>query len=146
MTEPLKQVERVAAYGVVRDSSARVLLVQASEQSNVPGTWFLPGGGVEHGEHPEATVVREFEEETGIRVQIDHLLCVDSDVSNLDQTGEILHHVRLVYAVCLIDGSLRDEVNGSSDLARWLSASQFEQLRLARFVARVLDVAAPPPA
>ncbi len=34
------------------------------------GLWEFPGGGMEENEQPEATVVREFFEETGFRVQV----------------------------------------------------------------------------
>jgi 8-oxo-dGTP diphosphatase len=43
------------------------------------GKWMLPGGGVEHGEHPEETVVRELREETGYHVTVGALLEVGSD-------------------------------------------------------------------
>jgi len=34
------------------------------------GGWTLPGGGMEPGEHPEQTVVREVKEETGFDVDL----------------------------------------------------------------------------
>ncbi|MBP9841433.1 MAG: NUDIX hydrolase [Simkaniaceae bacterium] len=32
--------------------------------------WVLPGGGIDEGETPEAAIIREFEEETGLKVSI----------------------------------------------------------------------------
>ena len=53
---------RVAAYGVcVRDG--RILLARWTGADG-PARWTLPGGGMEHGEDPYDTVVREVEEPT----------------------------------------------------------------------------------
>ena len=48
----------------------QVLLVQRDN----PRFWELPGGGMVPGETPEATVVREVQEETGVQVEIIELL------------------------------------------------------------------------
>ena len=54
-----------AAGAVILDAQRRLLL---QEKTHEPG-WFLPGGGVDPGEHPEDTLVREVAEETGLIVK-----------------------------------------------------------------------------
>lgn len=54
----------VGVRAIVLDARRRVLLVRHTYR---PG-WHLPGGGVDAAEAPEAAVVRELHEETGIRV------------------------------------------------------------------------------
>lgn len=67
---------RVAAYAICREMD-RVLLTLAVEPDGGQ-TWTLPGGRVEHGEDPMAAVIREVEEESGLHVEVDRLLGVDS--------------------------------------------------------------------
>jgi len=57
----------VAAAALV-DSDGRVLLCQRPEGKALAGLWEFPGGKVEPGETPEACLIRELDEELGIRV------------------------------------------------------------------------------
>mgnify|MGYP001604931956 CR=1 FL=1 len=50
--------------GLVTDDEGRVLMIQ---HTYVPG-WYLPGGGVERGEIAETSLIREMQEEAGVRV------------------------------------------------------------------------------
>ena len=55
----------VAAVALI-DRDGRVLLAQRPEGKTMAGLWEFPGGKVEHGETPEAALVRELDEELGI--------------------------------------------------------------------------------
>lgn len=68
------RLQRVAAYGVITDSRGRLLLTRLNDRTERPGCWTLPGGGVDHGEHPEQVMVREVLEETGLLVRPGDLL------------------------------------------------------------------------
>ena len=59
--------DRPAAFGIaLRDDKIAMVKVTVEGQ----GTWFdLPGGGVDPGEDDLAAVVREFGEETGLKVR-----------------------------------------------------------------------------
>ncbi|MFI6008760.1 NUDIX hydrolase [Streptomyces sp. NPDC051243] len=111
---------RVAAYAIcVRDGQ---LLLARSPAPGGGFEWVLPGGGMEHGEDPYDTVVRELVEETGYLVEPTSLLGIDSSRRlfpgrfgrNVDH-----HGVRLVYEARITGGELRFEANGSTDMAAW---------------------------
>ena len=57
----------VAACALV-DADGRVLIAQRPADKAMAGLWEFPGGKIEDGERPEATLIRELREELGIIV------------------------------------------------------------------------------
>lgn len=137
----MRRVQRLAAYALLRPGPGDdVVLVQASRRSDLAGRWFLPGGGVDHGEHPDDTVVREVEEETGLQVRADRLVEVLTDVIDLPHRGVQIHTVRCVYEVTVVGGRLRPELDGSSEQVALVPTGQVDRLPLAPYVARALGL------
>ncbi|MDN3289206.1 NUDIX domain-containing protein [Streptomyces thermocarboxydus] len=116
----MRRTLRVAAYAVVvRDG--QLLLARARDDDGNP-EWVLPGGGMEHGEDPYGTVRRELEEETGYLVEVTGFLGIDSSRRTLPRRfrRRVDHQgLRLLYEARIAGGELRDEVNGSTELAAW---------------------------
>lgn len=136
----MQRRRRIAAYGVCRDRSGRILLVRASARSNTPGVWSLPGGGIDHGEHPAEAVVREIAEETGLTVEVSALRGVVSDVTEMPWRGIAVHHDRVVYDLLVSAGTLRNEPDGSSDLVAWQDQDGLAGLPLMPYAAELLGV------
>jgi 8-oxo-dGTP diphosphatase len=78
----------------VVERDGKVLLIRRGREP-FRGRYALPGGFVESGETTEDAVLRELEEETGVRGRIVSLLCVRSDPAR-DPRG---HTVSVVYVV-----------------------------------------------
>ncbi len=120
-----------------------MLLARNSAASEFPGLWGLPGGGVEQGEHPDDTVVREFAEETGLTVRVTGLHAALSDVARLPGSGDLEHTDRLVYEVTVTGGDLRNERDGTTDRVEWATP---DDRPLMPFTARLLGRPAVPAA
>ena len=87
--------------------------------SPMPGLWEFPGGKCELDETPEAAVVRESLEETGLVVR----------VTDLRRT--VTHHyphglIELHYFDCVADDSTSEPLDGSGFL--WVDASELPNL------------------
>jgi len=67
------------------------------------GKWALPGGFVEYGEKVENAIVREINEETGLKTKIRDIVGVYSD-PNRDPRG---HVITIVYLLEIQDGELK---------------------------------------
>ena len=51
------------------DADDRVLIAQRPEGKALAGLWEFPGGKIDQGERPEAALIRELQEELGIKVK-----------------------------------------------------------------------------
>ncbi len=121
------RLQRVAAYALaVRDGSdgPEVLLTRNSRRGPHPGEWTLPGGGVDHGEEPRQTVVREVREETGLTCTPGAVIDVGS--AHFEGTApsgrrEDFHALQIVYAAEVSAGEPAVmEVDGTTDATAWV--------------------------
>ena len=123
--------QRLAAYALVRRAE-EVLLTRISPLGVDPGTWTLPGGGVDHGEPPRISLEREVWEECGLRVTVGALLDVhDVHFTGTAPTGrrEDFHGVHLVFAATPLPGAGEPRVveeGGTTDAVAWVPVAAIE--------------------
>jgi 8-oxo-dGTP diphosphatase len=72
----IRPLFQVFAAAVILDEDKNILLVKSTYNRFHP--WGLPGGGLEYGEHPEEAIIREVWEETGLRVDVEKLLLINT--------------------------------------------------------------------
>jgi ADP-ribose pyrophosphatase YjhB (NUDIX family) len=132
------RVQRPAAYALVI-VDGEVLLSRVTGL----GVWTLPGGGIDHGEHPDAAVRRETFEETGLRLDEATLVDVDSrhfTGRSPSRITEDFHGVRFLYRGRMTERARPQvqEVDGSTDAAAWVSLDRLETLRVSDVVRTAL--------
>jgi 8-oxo-dGTP diphosphatase len=68
----MKDQFTLGVFAIIYDEQKNILLAHRRDMD----LWDLPGGGMNHGELPTDTAIREAKEETGFDVAIDRLLIV----------------------------------------------------------------------
>jgi len=133
------RLQRIGVYGLVRRTDA-VLLTRISALGAHPGSWTLPGGGLDHGETPRDALAREMAEETGLAATVGDLLDVhDVHFDGTAPSGrhEDFHGVHLVFRAAVPDVAEPRvvESGGTTDAVAWIPVADVEAGRVA-----VLDV------
>jgi ADP-ribose pyrophosphatase YjhB (NUDIX family) len=101
----------VGVSALIRDEQGRILLLRHTYRGSNP--WGLPGGGLKPGESLERCLLRELGEETGLRVEIVHML---SGAAHPDR-----RLVDMIYSCRLLPGEsiANFKTNAEVAEARW---------------------------
>ncbi|GAA3211436.1 NUDIX hydrolase [Actinocorallia longicatena] len=119
MTDEIRKQLRVGCYGILVEDGKLLLSRFIGGREPI---WILPGGGMDHGEHPEDAVLRELTEESGYTGEVVRLVGVGSlHNPRREWDGEVVDHqtLRILYELRLTGGELVYEVGGSTDRAEW---------------------------
>ncbi|ALV37461.1 NUDIX domain-containing protein [Streptomyces sp. CdTB01] len=108
---------------VVFDDEGRVLLGQRADNLR----WALISGIPDPGEQPAAAVVREVEEETGVRVAVERLVSVRSSRQVTYPNGDVCQFMDLCFRCRVLGGEAR--VNDDESLAvGWFSLDELPEM------------------
>ncbi len=129
--EPVRH-QRIGAYAIVL-SRRGILGTVNSAATPAPGSWALPGGGVDAEESPSEAVLREVYEETGQDIVIDRVLSLESEhwVGRfMAGTLEDFHALRVIYgATCKTPSDpVVHDVGGSTFRADWVPTRTWRTL------------------
>lgn len=91
---------RVRSCGLLVEEE-KLLLVELLSPVTNSWIWLPPGGGVEFGESLKETVVREFQEETGLKVSVQHRVHINEVIK------PPVHAIEFYYQVKRLDGILK---------------------------------------
>lgn len=84
-----EEIFHLGAKGFIFNENGNVLLLQTHSEK-----WDLPGGRVQKGEHPEATLKREVFEETGL----ENLQSIEFMLTELTEF-RIFNEIRLIFSI-----------------------------------------------
>ena len=105
----------------------QILLVNHSGLNAENTFWAPPGGGLEYGESAPEALVREFKEETGLRITIEDFLCCT------EYLKPPLHALEVFFRVDKAGGILKTgsdpEVGIDEQIIQNVKFLSFEQLR-----------------
>lgn len=116
---------RVGVGVIVEGAEGAMLL----ERRRDCGWWGLPGGKVEPGESLIDAAVREVLEETGLTVEVTHLIGVYSDpngrIVTYPDNGDVVQLIDVVVGARVLSGQIM--CSPESEEVRFFSASQLPE-------------------
>lgn len=87
----------LAVAAIIFDEEGRILLFKHTYRRY---QWGIPAGGLEYGEQPENAILREFFEETGVKIKVQKLLF-------FDVSKEFSRHASLIYLCTIVSGKFQ---------------------------------------
>lgn len=82
-----------AVKGLVRHNHRALILRRGLTSPTSPGTWEFPGGHIEFGEPPIQSLLREVREETGLEVDILHIMYAESYMPTPDRQFIVISYL-----------------------------------------------------
>lgn len=118
------------AYGIIIQDSK--LLLTEKIAGPYKGLWDLPGGAIEFGEDPKASLHREIQEKTALFAQHLELITVMSNYGHYlnNEVEYQFHHVGIIYRVSGIS-PIKDLV--PEDSIKWVDLNQLKSEELTPF-------------
>ncbi|NND01572.1 MAG: NUDIX domain-containing protein [Acidimicrobiia bacterium] len=142
-SDQVERRQRISAYAVIVKDGL-ILLARIAAGYPGSGSWTLPGGGIDWGEHPEAGMHRELYEETGLSGDVISLLGIDSLHLERKRNGKMVgfHAVRIIYHVDADGDPKVTETDGSVSESRWISLEEIVTMPTVELVTKALEMLA----
>ena len=126
--------ERIGAYGVIIKNNKIALVMK--KNGGYKGKFDLPGGGNEHNETLEETLVREVREEIGCNVTNYELLnCYTFNIHwKDDDYEEDLHHIGIIYKVDIDSDDIQSIDELDTSFSKWIDINEIDESMVTPFV------------
>ncbi|MEB3370211.1 NUDIX hydrolase [Saccharopolyspora mangrovi] len=116
----------VAVAAVVQNDQGDVLMIERTDN----GLWAIPGGAQDIGETTREAVIREVEEETGLRVEITGVTGIYSDPRHVIayDDGEVRQEFSITFEAKIVGGNVR--TSSESKRVEWVSPERIPSLNI----------------
>ncbi|HEY9331908.1 MAG TPA: NUDIX domain-containing protein [Streptomyces sp.] len=110
----------------VLNAAGRLLVIHKTDND----LWALPGGGHDIGERIAETAVREVDEETGIKVEVDGIVGLYTDPEHVlaYTDGEVRQQFSICFRAHPVGGDLR--TSSESKEVRWVDPADLAELNI----------------
>jgi 8-oxo-dGTP diphosphatase len=127
----------VSQKAVIFNKTGKFLvLLRGSTAPSNPLKWDLPGGDVDFGEDPQESILREIEEEAGLKVNDLEILDVEAHINS---RGE--HWFTVAYRAVAVNDDVK--ISWEHNEYRWVDSREFAELssipKIVRFVQKAID-------
>ncbi len=125
-------VPAIGVGGIVFNNRKQVLMIQRN-QPPAMGFWSIPGGKLEPGESLAGACQREIKEETGLEINVKHIVAV------VERRIEGFHYVIIDYLALLMNEENSFPI-AQSDVAeaRWISLEHLTDYKLVTGLAEII--------
>ena len=117
----------VPGVGALIIDNGRILLVERGKDP-LKGYWSLPGGAVETGERLHEALRREVREETGLEIEILHMIEVFERIT-CNPDGRTEYHYILMDYICHPTGGALQAADDASR-AEWFTEDEVADLKI----------------
>jgi len=126
------KIQQGAVSAILLDEDDQILFLRRSKNDDfMPGSWDIPGGGLEYGEEPEEGLRREIREETGLEIQIIRILTVSTYFM-----GEV-QRLDITYLCSAID-SYKLKLSNEHVEDRWVWKDGINSLNLNNYIKKIV--------
>lgn len=109
---------KVSQYVVILNKKNKVLLLEASEKTKIPGKWSFPGGHIELKESVENSLKREIKEETNLEIK---------DISPIN-TEVIKDTYTIIFSATYLSGEI--QLSDEHKNYRWVDLEEMKNIDL----------------
>ena len=119
-----KQYQKVNVGGFLLLDNKLLVIRRSQKESFMPGYYELPGGKVNFGEDPKDDIIREFFEESNLKIKVLDPFNTFADITENNNR----HNIEIVYFVELT-GNIDDlKLSDAHDDFKWITSEEVSTL------------------